>query len=193
MIPIWLLDIDGVINAGSRDPDRSVWPEDQWIRASARDKGRDWPLLAALPVLDFLREVHTLGRAEIRWHTSWQHGAVNAAAALDLPAWPVVPCPEFDDRPAFVARALRDQQVAWWKLPAVERLIQAEQRPIIWTDDHIAAHLQRRHDMYDVTSRLLVHAPAMLVAPSFFTGLTPKHLRQIGDFLDIHAPAGVTR
>src|SRR6185436_13043128 len=95
-IPIWLLDIDGVINALDDPPDPRTWPADQWVRAMAMSNlDLEWPMLAARPVLDFLRQVHEQGRAEIHWHTAWQRNALNVGDALGLPAWPVAPCPEY--------------------------------------------------------------------------------------------------
>jgi len=96
-VPVWLLDIDGVINAADVEPDVRVWPRDQWIRASARSAhDLEWPLLVARSALDPLRRVHDEHLAEIRWHTTWQSYAVNVGEALGLPRWPVAECPEFE-------------------------------------------------------------------------------------------------
>ena len=79
-VPVWLLDIDGVLNAAAKKPDRNVWPAADWIEGRAHEAGgAAWRILAARPVVDFIRGVHEEGRAEIRWHTTWQHDAAAVA------------------------------------------------------------------------------------------------------------------
>jgi hypothetical protein len=174
--PIWLLDIDGVINAVADRPDRGVWPADQWIVTSAASQhGLEWPILAARPVLDFLRRVHEDGRAEIWWHSTWQHHSVNVGVALDLPVWPVRECPEFEQSYAAIATALTETARPWWKLPAAERVI-AQGRALLWTDDDARYQLAR----VDTGGWA---RPTLVIAPAEHTGLTPKQLRRIDDWL----------
>ena len=172
MVPVWLLDIDGVINAVSRKPPKHVWPEDQWTTGKARDKGRNWPMLGALPVMEFIRRVHETGQAEIRWHTTWQDKALEVGEMFGLPEFAVAKAPEFLERETDV----------WWKLPAAERVVREECRPLIWADDDITWSLAH----YDVDAELRAHAPALLISPDETTGLMRKHLRQISDFLAHH-------
>lgn len=171
--PVWLLDIDGVLNAATKKPDGSVWPAEQWVHGHAEGGGNRWPILFARPVADFILETHDKGRAEIRWHTTWQHDAGRVGKLLGLPDFPVHDAPEF-----------RTLSTTWWKLPGALRVVEAEQRPLVWTDDDAA-------NSWDLPpadrARLHDGAPTLIVAPSPNTGLTPKHLRQIDDFLDPHA------
>ncbi len=170
--PVWLLDIDGVINACTKNPDRSVWPADQWHRNPARGGDRVWPILYAQPVIDFIAGVHAAGRAEIRWHTTWQEYAQNLAEAVGLPTFPVQDAPEYRTWD-------RGRAAGWWKLPAARRVLVDEGRPLVWTDDDITWELVReRRDEFRALGS------ALLIAPSDLTGLTPKHLHQIGEFLD---------
>ncbi|MBF9129495.1 hypothetical protein I0C86_11020 [Plantactinospora sp. S1510] len=104
--PVWLLDIDGVLNAVTKTPDPNVWPLDQWSRGEASDGETEWPILFARPVADFIRQVHEEGRAEIRWHTTWQQEAGAVGKLLDLPTFPVQPSPEWAV-PGGVVRVLR--------------------------------------------------------------------------------------
>lgn len=180
-LPVWLLDIDGVVNAiGKGDP--SVWPKAQWRQGRAEATGQEWPITWAVPVVDFIRDAHESGRVEIRWHTTWQHEACNFAELVGLPVFAVADAPEFEEQ---AAHAIAAGTPKWWKLPAAERVVREEQRPLIWTDDDITWSLAR----YDADARLRTHAPALLISPDQHTGLTPKRLRMIGDFLDIHGGA----
>jgi hypothetical protein len=177
--PVWLLDVDGVINAATLKPDPNVWPHDQWTRATvARLK-----ILVARPVLDFIRATHESGAAEIRWLTTWMNDAQAIADEFGLPTFPVEGGPEYDDR----LRERAFDRDAWWKLPAATRVLVEEKRPLIWTDDDITYSLGRRGQ-----DEMRALGPALLIGPNERTGLTPKHLRRIGDFLAIHAPGPTT-
>jgi hypothetical protein len=174
--PVWLLDIDGVLNAVADGPDDAVWPVDQWVRADARCAGSSWPLLAARPVVEFIHRVHRAGLAEIRWHTTWQEDAAGVARALGLPEFPVEPCPWFGDR--------------WWKLLAVERVLH-EGRPLLWTDDdatrrlaadgsHASCGSQERGAGRGTSGEARTQRPsALIISPRTSHGLTAAHLRRI--------------
>ena len=177
--PIWLLDIDGVINAAAEMAPRNVWPESEWVGTEARDEhGRLFPLLAARPVLEFIRAVHESDRAEIRWHTTWQEAANNVADAFDLPHFPVQPAAEWPPTP--------DLEV-WWKLPATRRVV-AEGRPVIWTDDDTSFHVSR-----PARAKLAGRTPMLVISPNVRAGLSKRHLRRIESFLKQHSkvPAAV--
>lgn len=174
--PVWLLDVDGVVNAATRNPDPSVWPRDQW----AALRVHKLPILVARPVVDFIAAVHEAGTAEIRWHTTWQDGAHELADAIGLPTFPIADAPEYRTWDL-------DRAAGWWKRPAAERVLTVEGRPLVWTDDDITWSLGRRGQ-----DEMRALGPALLVGPNERTGLTPKHLRWIGDFLAIHAPEPTT-
>lgn len=189
MRPVWLLDVDGVINACTRKPDRNVWAADQWKTSKATANDREWPITWSTAVVDFIREAHESGRAEVRWHTTWQHEAQAIADLTGLPKFDVADAPEFLEHEqrssASEAERIREGRArpAWWKLPAAERVVRDEGRPLIWTDDDITWSLHS----YDKDKGLRAHAPALLVSPHVQTGLTRKQLRQISDFLDLLA------
>lgn len=173
MIPVWLLDIDGVVNACTRKPDRNVWPLDQWRSVRVAVGDHSLPVLAAQPVVDFIRRVHEEGQAEIRWHTTWQKDAACIEAALGMPSLPVQDCPEFTDR------HLRD---AWFKLAAAERVVMEEGRSLIWTDDDLGWELRGAGRTIDLLREV---APILTISPDDRTGLTPKHLRLIAEFVGL--------
>jgi len=131
--------------------------------------------VGAGPVLEFLRRVHDEGRAEIRWHSAWREYAVNVAVALDLPDWPVVECPEFDEDDAPIGTPLRERDRPWWKLAAAQRAASAG-RPLLWTDDDAVRQL----GSLDPPSWC---RRALIIAPDEETGLTPGHLRTIDEWL----------
>jgi hypothetical protein len=166
---LWLLDIDGVINAvpewGHGTP-LHVW--DTWISKDVKNSTDTWPILVAQPVLDFLIYIHESGLAEIRWHTSWQEEALDFGDSFGLPTFHVQPCPE----------AMKNGTPSWWKLPTVQRELSTGRR-VLWTDDHI------NREMNGGTRRLLGLLPHLkMVVPNTATGLSPDDLVDILYFLE---------
>lgn len=176
-VPVWLLDVDGVLNAVTRYPDCEVWPRESWVRTEAEASGRVWPLWVATPVLEFLTEMHESGKVEVRWHTTWREDAARSLApTLGLPDFPMQEAAEFD-APAPTGYGGVKRGSTWWKLPAAERVVRDEGRRLVWTDDDIALErarygLGKAFDSEDI----------LLVAPDVRTGLTPQHLEAVRDF-----------
>jgi hypothetical protein len=154
-----------------------------WLRTEARGSGTDWPVWAARPILDFIRRVHDAGAADIRWHTTWQEESATFAAAVGLPDFPVLPCPEYAEytTPQRLGGAI-PTGAGWWKLAAARRVVEEEGRPLLWTDDDVDLKIGRTHD---VVERLRTTAPVLIVCPRQHLGLTRKHLRAIAAFLDL--------
>lgn len=183
MTPVWLLDIDGVINAVSRKFPTHAWPEEVWRTERIPNSMGTFPITWAQPVIDFLRDTHERGRAEVRWHTTWQEEAQLVADLTGLPVFPVADAPEFRngsaDAAAWIAAGSRPGREPWWKLGAAMRVVEQEGRPLVWTDDDIgdalwgADHIKVGAD----------GAPALLVCPNHRTGLDAKDLMLIGQFL----------
>jgi hypothetical protein len=168
-VPVWLLDLDGVVNAASRAFPTHAWPKETWQAIEAEDEeGITWPIKAARPVIDFLTEVHGEGRAEIRWHSTWQRYAVRVGRQLGLPDFGVQEAPEYQ---AFGAED-------WWKLPAARRVLAEEGRDLLWTDDDADLYLQG-----DQRAELASLGGLLIVCPDSRTGLCKKHLRRIARFL----------
>jgi hypothetical protein len=178
--PVWLLDIDGVLNAISTVANPDVWPADRWVRAEAACAGVRWPLLAARPVLDFVRRVHRAGRAEIRWHTTWQAEAAAVSRALGLPDFPVQPAPEFDSWQRQRLGGAAPVGATWWKLPAAERVVDDEGRALLWTDDDTEAQLG---PVVEEVHPLYTRPDVLLVVPRTEVGLSPMDLLAIDAFL----------
>lgn len=162
--PVWLLDVDGVINAVGDRPPTHVW-RGGWMRRRVTN----FPIMAAKPVLDFINRMHRIGLVEVRWHTTWQECALELGEVLGLPVFPV------QDAPEFLRRGPR-----WWKLPAAERVALVEGRPLVWTDDDLAL---RTTYVGRALSQMREEVPVLTVAPDAQTGLTPRHLRKIEAFL----------
>lgn len=177
--PLWLLDVDGVVNAVSPALPET-WPPDRWVRREvpAPVEGHGLvplPIIAAQPVLDFLTLVHSTGAAEICWHSTWRTSAVSELApALGLPPFAISVAPEWTESP----------RQGWWKLPAAERAAQGN-RLVLWTDDDIAGYLRSEPEIAKRLTTLALRKGTMLVSPERHTGLSPADLARIGSFLNL--------
>lgn len=171
--PVWLLDVDGVLNACSSKGCRTVWPREYWNSHLVADlDGRQWPILVADPVVSYLRAVHANGDAEIRWHTSWQHSAPERLApALGLPDWPLAVAPEYHDM----------GEHGWWKLEAAARVLDEAGRRLVWTDDDIGFGAK----LTGAVGELLRRPGVLAVTPHTTIGLTRKNLLAVDAFLGI--------
>lgn len=173
--PVWLLDIDGVVNAlAMRLPD--AWPRDAWVqrvvRANVPEQGLlSLPVLAARPVLEFITSVHERGAAEIRWHSTWRSAATtDLAPALGLPPIPISIAPEWTARTD-----------TWWKIPAARRVL-ASGRRLVWTDDQLGLFRADPRNAVELDA-LDSDEDALLLSTDADPGLTPADLTTIAEFL----------
>jgi hypothetical protein len=162
--PVWLLDIDGVLNASTKD----AWPASDWVEQKVSNTCGRWRILIAQPVMDFIRQVHVTGRAEIRWHSTWQDDSNAVARVFGLPELPVQDAPEVHHARGFLSRG------DWWKAPAALRVVQ-DGRRLLWTDDDIAADLTPA----DRTAL----GNSLLISPDPSTGLDAVDLLTIDTWL----------
>ena len=144
--PIWLLDVDGVLNAlpwrGATDwtglPSKS-WDDYLVGHASPDPADADrgpkggYTITYSPELMRRIRELHESGAVEVRWLTTWGRGAnLELRELLDLPEFVVAGEPDvlsgFAGAPAH----------RWWKFDDARRVREAEpDRPIIWTDDDL--------------------------------------------------------
>lgn len=130
--PIWLLDVDGVLNAWPRRDDR--------INAKVNGYNISYDPDIVKRIID----LHNSGKVEIRWLTTWRDLANDFISPLfGWPQFEVVPI-QFSDKNA-----------AWWKLPAVVRMY-SEGRRLIWTDDDIPFDADAVEFLRDATNILWV-------------------------------------
>lgn len=179
MKPVLLLDIDGVINAVSKALPAHVWPTLAWDRAEYAFNGEQLPLLWSKPVVEYLTELDLRERVEIRWHTTWQATASEFGALVGLPEFPIAQAGEYMANPSlFAKQQLLAGKPNWWKYPAAERVLTEEERPLIWVDDDITWKVPRVYR--DAMAKL---GTVLIVSPDKVTGLIPRHLRRIEEFL----------
>lgn len=161
--PLWLLDIDGVLNAMvNRDTLEHPHWTDLIKKAVPTSQGVEYDLVLAPTVIDFINTYHAFG-LDIQWATTWQHDANRfVAPAFDLPQMPI----------GAEARGISDY---YYKERAALRAID-EGRPLIWTDD----------DAIRLVVRMEIEqsgVPHLMIEPDPRLGLTPDHLDAISAFV----------
>lgn len=157
--PLWLLDVDGVLNFVHKDP-ASQWPDVEQFMSS-----NGYRISWSPTMLKRIRAVHDRGLAEVRWLTTWEDLAnVYLADTFGLPALTVAGCRPFPDSP-------RD----WWKLPHAQTAYATGAR-IVWTDDDIAYDQPAKDWLSEIgRDRMMAISPR--------GGLLPEHLDLIEQWL----------
>lgn len=118
--PIWLLDMDGVLNAhGEGWPVLQEWND--WTLFTARG----FPIRYSPTMVARIRALHETGRVEVRWLTTWGHWANTDLPELGFPEFEVAAEPPFRDHGG------------WWKFPVARDLFD-QGHALIWTDDDLA-------------------------------------------------------
>lgn len=161
--PIWLLDIDGVINAGNRTAPTHLGYN--WLEFKQRDSttNRHYQLFIAKEVVDFIDEMSEF--FTIVWCTTWQADALIIAKRIGLKefAWIDMNAQKVNQLPYH------------WKRNAYELLSQHHR--VLWTDDQI-------RDFYNFPAKVPLKPGCCLVQPYIYEGLAPKHLEKIRKFKD---------
>ena len=179
-IPIWFLDIDGVINSvGPPLPDSGVDPSAyKLVEVPAGPPGDEivWPINYSTKVVDFINEVSRAGLAEIHWLTTWEHQAqTKFAPAVGLDKFPAFAMPQDDSVSYDPDDAAPGQK--WWKESVARAALRANNCPFVWTEDDLEE---------SVRESMIADFPrdSLMIRPSFNPGLTNEHLDEIRRFLE---------
>lgn len=159
--PVWLLDVDGVINAGRAGWGRAPVAKQVYCPSLRQSFRIRWePAL-----LERIKAMHALGVAEVRWCTTWAPDATELEAALRMPH--LEPCwtTHINGLEASAAKLARASAVL------------AEGRRLIWTDDR-EVPLEGEYPYDEMTA----DGRALLIRPNAQKGLRPEHLRDILEF-----------
>lgn len=154
--PLWLLDVDGVLNV---NPGKPRWHAAPRKTVARPGDGKEYVLRWAPALIARVRSLHTSGTVEVRWASSWIGHTDVLARTLGLP--------DFED--AYVMHGAYSHQHR--KLDAAIFAARRGRR-VIWTDDDaIPSDGEWR--------RFLDDAGALLIAPRPNRGLSPEHMDAI--------------
>jgi hypothetical protein len=161
VIPVWLLDVDGVVNAF-----RAGWyTRPRMVEVWSTNDNYLYRIRYEPRLVDAVRRVHEDGLAEVTWCTTWCGDATAMEEALGLPALPR----------AFPSAAA-GQAACEAKLAAARRVI-ASGRRLIWTDDVEVTHHAEECAAWER------EGSALTIAPNGSRGLRPAQLRRVQAFL----------
>lgn len=163
MIPVLLLDVDGVING---HPRRCGWD------GPPHRLKVGMPVYYEAQVIDRLRELHNTGAVAIRWCTTWcgiPRALDQLSTQLDLPFTPA-----FGDRP--MSKTWGDM-----KVEAVLAVL-SEGRRAIWADDEEATAGRR---LFPTIAKAEADGRLLLVEPDSNLGLRPEHFDAIEAFVGV--------
>ena len=156
--PIWLLDVDGVINTSR--PGWGAAPHHGTAIAASTAYTMRW----APALIERIRDLNATELVEVRWCTTWCAYADQLERLWRLPA---------------LGRAFTDDingtAASMAKLAAARQVL-AEGRRLIWTDDTEVPLWGELHDELVATGR------ALLIRPRANVGLQPEHLDEIEAF-----------
>lgn len=180
--PVWLLDVDGVINACTFPHFPDTFPKDTWRLEMVAPgdphmyaaPGPAYPIRFSTEVVDFIN--HMADIVDIRWHTTWQDSAItHLSPALGIRT----------DIPVMIANEFRNtnHNKYWWKMPAALRVVNDEERTLIWTDDDLSGS-EIRHFSENIAWDNTKH---LLITPDTVAGLTPANLERIEEFAQENA------
>lgn len=161
--PVWLLDVDGVLNA--TDPG---W-DGPHRQGNAVANGMTFRLRWAPGLVARIARLHRSGSVEVRWATTWVDEIEQVERLLRLPRFPTA----FTGLGA--APSVKAPSLKW---AAALEVVEGERRPLLWTDDDAITSWEAGIRRLGATG-----LPVMLVAPDPHTGLQPDHLAAIEDFL----------
>lgn len=167
--PVWLLDVDGVVNAS--EPEWGAAPH----HGTAHALGAPYRMRWAPALVDRIRALHTGGRAEIVWCTTWCAYASQLERLFRLPPL---------DR-AFADAAVGEQADAL-KVDAARRVL-AGGRRLIWTDDEVVPLPGS-----ELHAELTRSGRALLIRPRSRSGLTRDDMLAVEAFTGEVPAAGPT-
>lgn len=165
--PVWLLDIDGVLNALSEAPNPQSLRLGTAKQEYLKTNSGTFRLRVNNYLVDFVNRMHESGLVEIRWCTTWS----DEAASIFAPAFGF---PEFSvgARPGWETGRFDDHN---WKSNAARGVIRSGRR-LIWTDDEAIP------DGFpeEIASHSFGH---LLIFPDEREGLTLENCASIESFI----------
>jgi hypothetical protein len=161
--PVWLLDVDGVLNA-----DRPGWGAAP-RRADLQVGPHSYRMRWAPALIEAIVRLRRTTSVEIRWATTWVDEIHQVARAMRLPDLPVA----FGGLGGDPSQASPEA-----KLQAALHVLEVENRPLIWTDDDAIPALGP-----DARRLRDARQPSLLISPNPKVGLQAPDLAAIAEFL----------
>ncbi len=176
LLPCLFLDVDGVLNVFEKDLGRDAEMFDDFVLHDV-----DFDVVAGYhrSVAVWLSPAMGARIARLavdtHWVSTWEHRANSAIAPL---------CGLPRDLPVLL-HGLNDEE--WdldWKFVAVRQVVEKDPRPLVWIDDDI--DFLRDQGLTPREWADGIPVPSLLIAPDSRTGLLPRQLDAVDEFLRQH-------
>lgn len=183
--PVWFMDVDGVINvipsAANRNrigaPHFRVWRNWHPVTDVEVD-GNAYPIRVSSDLVDHINDISNI--ADIEWLTTW----TDAAPTIFAPTFGISDFPVANARgsdspysPTWNAKGI---EYRWWKLNAVIADMEANTRPVIWTDDDI---MTKYSGNYVKGLAKDMNIPILVISPYDAKGIERYHIEKIRAFI----------
>jgi hypothetical protein len=159
-LPVWLLDIDGVINCTKPD-----WHQRPYSGVASA-WGREWHMRWSPSLIREIFAIKAEGLAEVRWCTTWCGNTQQFAKLWNLALSDSFPEP------------IPNSDVLDTKIRVACDVVRSEKRALIWTDDHAPSH------GLGLVELMSTDQPVLIIRPSERFGLTVDHIAQIRTFCE---------
>jgi hypothetical protein len=188
--PLWLLDVDGVLNAVNVIEDLQAleqdtnWPDYQVGRADGgRRPGHTFQIIWSPTLVKRMVVLVEADLVEIRWLTTWEGRAqTEIAPLLGLPHFELAGERNFEAE----YRAYSDRANVgdyWWKFPIARAAVEdTPQRALIWSDDDLPAIPEASEWARERWKN--GGGQACLVSPRFDLGISPRQMEAIEQFIE---------
>lgn len=174
--PVWLLDVDGVINACPYDGQfPSTYPIETWSLIYGTAQGKQWPIRYSSSLIERINELSE--HAEIRWHTTWTEDAPALGAQLGLKEFKVADTSGYYQQK--FSGYVNYSNYNWWKFQAAEDVLRNEGRHLVWTDDDLGSEWQ--HLIADIARECELNV--ICVQPQTYCGLREAELNEVEKFI----------
>lgn len=163
--PVWLLDVDGVINANR--PGWGSAPHRRFAYLPTPRGLREYKLTWAPALIRRILQAKRAG-VDVRWCTTWCEvpDELTRVLRIELPS-------------ALTPEQAADTEVNYFKLAAATAVVLEERRPLIWTDDMALPKTPAEWAPF-----LNSMVPWLMLEPRENRGLQEEHLDYIQGWVD---------
>ncbi len=174
--PYLFLDVDGVLNVSEKGLGRNAEMFDDFVMHDV-----DFDVVAGYHRSVAVRLSPAMGArvagltVDTQWVTTWGHRANSAIAPL---------CGLPRDLPVLVPGDDGEEWDLDWKFLVVRQVVEQDPRPFVWIDDDIDFLRDDAVSPREWADSIPV--PSLLIAPDTRTGLLPRQLDAVDEFLRQH-------
>ncbi len=174
--PYLFLDVDGVLNVPERDVGADVEMFDDFaVHEVPFEVAAGYRRSVAVRLSSSMGARLARLAVDLHWVTTWEHRAASdIAPRCGLPR----------DLPVLTRDDHGEEWDLAWKFLAVRRVVEQDPKPFVWIDDDI--DFLEDVSLTPRTWADSISVPSLLIAPDTRTGLLPRQLDTVDEFVRRH-------